>query len=269
MPAPLIPVRAFAVSSTLQPKQALSLFPPAAERVRVTKTIAVIRYGEASWVTLHDFGVLVLVGMDEDESNRLEAAFRSLVGETSRPPLKESFAIELEPGATPKVAFDRVILPELDARAAALISLVVAQSVAMEYYEGDLDALISALAERSRLLAKEGRLRGSKREMMRFIGKGMTMRSEVLQTVSLLDSPGITWENEALDRLYRELRGAFEIGERYEALEHEIRTVQDDLALLVDIARQRQFIVLEVVVAIFVVVETLLFVGQLLLRAAP
>ena len=41
--------------------------------------------------------------------------------------------------------------------------------------------------------------------------------------------------------------------------------MQDDLALMVDIIRQRRFIMLEVVVAVFVVVETLIFVAQLLL----
>ena len=62
------------------------------------------------------------------------------------------------------------------------------------------------------------------------------------------------------------LRASFEIEERYRALDHEIRIVQDDLALMVDMVRQRRFIFLEVVVAVFVVVETLIFVAQLLLQ---
>ena len=58
----------------------------------------------------------------------------------------------------------------------------------------------------------------------------------------------------------------FEIEERYRALDHELRIVQDNLALLIDMARQRRFEVLEIVVAVFVALETLLFVGQLLLH---
>ena len=71
-------------------------------------------------------------------------------------------------------------------------------------------------------------------------------------------------ESELLDRMYRGLRAAFEIEERYRALDHEIRIVQEDLELMVDIIRQRRFIFLEVVVTVFVVAETLLFVAQLL-----
>jgi uncharacterized Rmd1/YagE family protein len=261
----LIPVRAFAVSSTVQPKAAVEIFPPATDRVRVTKTLAIVRYAQSSWAVVHDFGVVVFVGVEGGECERVVKAFRALVREDSgRPPLEESFAVEIAPDEAPRVAFDRIVVPELDARVVGITSLVVAQSVAMEYYESDLDALVAALAERSRTLAREGRLHGSAREIMRFIGKGMTMRSEVVQTLSLLDSPGITWESEAMDRAYRELRTTFEIEERYLAIEHETRVVQEDLALLVDMVRQRRSFAVEIAVAIFVAVETLLFLGQIL-----
>ena len=41
--------------------------------------------------------------------------------------------------------------------------------------------------------------------------------------------------------------------------------MQDNLALMVDMVRQRRYTFLEVTVAVFVVAETLLFVAQLLL----
>jgi uncharacterized Rmd1/YagE family protein len=261
----VVPIRAFAVSATVQPRDVAALFAPEAERVRVTKTFAVARYGPTSWTVVHDFGAVVFFGGEAAECDRVMKALLAKLGEQPRAPLEESFAVELTAAAAPSVKFDRVVVAELEPRTVGLISLVVAQSVAMEYYEGDLDALIAALVERSRRLEREGALHGSARELMRFIGRGMTMRSEVIHTLSMLDSPGATWESESLDRLYRDLRSAFEIEERYHALDHESRIVQDNLALLVDIVRQRRYTILEVTVAVFVVAETLLFVAQLLL----
>lgn len=262
----MVPVRAFAVSATVQPRDVAALFAPEAERVRVTKTFALVRYPPGAWAVVHDFGAVVFFGVEGGECDRVMKALLDKLGEQRRAPLEESFAVELSPGAPPATRFDRVVVPELEPRTVGLISLVVAQSVAMEYYEDDLDALIEALMERSRQLQREGGLPGRARELMRLIGRGMTMRSEVVHTLSLLDSPGVTWEEEALDKLYRELRGAFEIEERYRALDHESRIVQDNLALLVDIVRQRRYTILEVTVAVFVVAETLLFVAQLLLQ---
>lgn len=258
-------VRAYAVAATVPPKVIEALFPPTAERVRVTKTIAVVRYGPTSWAVVHDFGAVVFLGVEDSERERMMKQLQERLGEEPRPPLEESYAVQITPGAAPSVGFGQVIVGELDARVVEIIALVVAQSVAMEYYESDVDDLVAALAQRSRRLELDGALRGRAREMMRLIGRGMRMRSNVIHTLSLLDSPWATWESEPLDRLYRGLRASFEIEERYRALDHEIRIVQDDLTVMVDIIRQRRFIFLEVVVAVFVVFETLVFVAQLLL----
>ena len=266
----LLPVQAFAVSATLQPKTIEALFAPDAERVRVTKTMVVVRYraGDAAdgWAVAHDFGALVFIGVPQADSEQVMRAVVQELGEEPRAPLQETFAVEVAPGATPAVRFDRVVVGSLDARVVEILSLVVAQSVAMEYYEGDLDALVvGGLEERSRRLATHGSLRGGPRAMVRFIGQGMLMHSKVLHTLSLLESPGATWDDEALDRMYRGLRGSFEIEERYRALDHELRLVQDNLALMVDLVRQGRYIVVEIAVAVFVAAELVILVFQVLL----
>jgi uncharacterized Rmd1/YagE family protein len=263
--AVLLPVRAFAVSATLQPRAMAELFAAEAKRVRVTKTRAVARYGETGWVVAHDFGALVFIGVSEAEGARVMKALVAQLGREPRAPLEETFAVEISPGAAPAVHFDRVVVGELDARVVEILALVIAQSVGMEYYEGDVDALVARLQAWSRGLSASGRLRGSARDMLRFIGRGMSMRTEVVHTLSLLDSPGATWEDEELDRLYRGLRRSFEIQERYRALDHELRIVQDNLALLIDMVRGGRSILLEVAVTILVGGELIILIGQLLL----
>jgi uncharacterized Rmd1/YagE family protein len=262
----LLPIRAFAISATVQPRLVEALFAEDAERVRLTKTIALARYGATGWAVAHDFGALVFIGVDKAECERVMQALIKQLGEEPRAPaLQETFAVEIAPGASPSVRFDRVVVGELDSRAVEIISLVVAQSVAMEYYEGDVDALVHTLEQRSRTLATSGTLHAGAREMLRFVGRGMLMRSQVIATLSLLDSPGATWENEALDRLYRGLRAAFEIEERYRALDHELRIVQDDLGLMIDMARSRRSTLLEAAVVVLIILELAAMVFQVLL----
>ena len=266
----LLAVRAFAVSSTLQPRAAGELFAADAKQAKLTKTIAIARYGETGWAVAHDFGAVVFIGVGEAECARVMKALVEHLGTERRAPLEETFAVQVVRGATPSVRFDRVVVPELDARVVEILALVVAQSVAMEYYEGDVDALVSALESRSRMLAEKGTMPGSARALLKFIGRGMTMRTLVVHTLSLLDSPGATWDDEALDRLYRGLRTSFEIEERHRALDHELGIVQDNLALMVDMVRQRRMMLLEVAVVVFVAAELLVLVGQVLgWRAGP
>jgi len=268
----LLPVRAFAVAATIQPRTLEPVFGADAERVKVTKTMCLMRYGATSWAIAHDFGAIVFVGVAEAECRRVMTEIVALLrGKEPRAPLEETYSVEITPGASPTVRFDRVVVGALDARVVEILTLVVAQSVAMEYYEGDIDALIAALEENSATLARDGTLHGSVRHLLRFIGRGMTMRTQVLRTLSLLESPGATWDDEGLDRMYRGLRASFEIEERYRGLDHELGIVQDDLALLADMVRQRRFIILEIAVAVLVAAELLLLVGQIILgwKAAP
>jgi uncharacterized Rmd1/YagE family protein len=227
--------------------------------------MTMVRYAADAWAVAHGFGAVVFLGVAEAECSRVMEALVGRLAKEPRPPLMESYAVEIAPGAAPTVRFDRAVVGGLDARIVEIVALVVAQSVAMEYYEGDMDALVGALEESARTLAKDGVLHGSVRALMRFIGRGMAMRTQVVHTLSLLESPGSTWEDEALDRLYRGLRASFEIEDRYRGLDHELRIVQDNLALLVDMVRQRRTILLEIAVAVFVAAELLLLLVQVLL----
>jgi uncharacterized Rmd1/YagE family protein len=259
-----IPVRAYAVAATLPPRVLATLFSEGeGERVKLTKTQLIVRHGPRRWVVVYDFGALVLFGFDAEEATRLANGLAAKLGEAEpRPPLAESYSIELTDGVEWRVEFDRVILGELEARTVELVSGVIAQSVAMEYYEAEVDSLVGQLEGLSRGLASRGGFRGGARDLLRFIGRGMTTRTQVVHTLALLDAPAIAWEAETLDRLYRALRTHFEIEDRYRAIDHKLRLIQDDLSIMVDLSQARRSMLLEIAVILLILVEVVLVVVQ-------
>jgi uncharacterized Rmd1/YagE family protein len=74
----------------------------------------------------------------------------------------------------------------------------------------------------------------------------------------LLDKPDATWEDPAMDRIYDDLRMEFDLADRYAALESKLRSVQEALELVVDVARDRRLLLLEFAVALLILVEVLL-----------
>jgi required for meiotic nuclear division protein 1 len=253
-----LPVEAFAIASTVPIKHVESCFSATAERIKVSKTTLVARYSPTSWAVAHDFGVVVFIGVPHAERELVQRRLLATAEGETEPPLAESFLVELEPGSTPLVQFDRVVLPELDARCAELVALAIGQSVGMEYYEESVDGLISQLASKSRRLADTGRLLESNRELLRFVGRGMTTRTQVVHTLALLDAPALAWDSEALDRLYRDLRQSFAIEDRYRALDQKLKMIQDNLELMVELAQHRRSVVLEVAVIALIAMELLL-----------
>lgn len=251
----IIDVEALAIASTVPIRQVAGYFPADVERVKVSKTTLILRYAGERWAVAHDFGVIVFFGVPEAERAQVMQRLLAECEAETRPPVAESFSVELCPGQPPQVQFDHVVLPELDARSVELVALAVGQSVGMEYYEENVDGLVSQLERASRRLAETGRLSDKNRELLRFIGRGMATRTQVVHTLALLDAPALAWDDEALDKLYRDLRISFAIEDRYRALDQKLSMIQDNLELMVDLAQHRRSVALEMMVIALIAME--------------
>lgn len=258
-------VQAYAIASTVTIREVEPLFAAEAARVRVAKTHLVVSYSATSWAVAHDFGAVVFIDVPEAERERVMAAVvRHHADGESRPPLVETFGVELVPGEVPAVRFDRVVLPFIDGRIAEIVAIVIAQSVGMEYYENSVDDLIGQIERFSRRLAQSGRFFARSRELLSFVGRGMQTRTQVVHTLALLDTPALTWDDESLDKLHRELRLSFAIEDRYRGLDHKLRMIQDNLELLVDLTQHTRSTRLEWAVIILIAIE--LVIGLLELQ---
>jgi len=71
----------------------------------------------------------------------------------------------------------------------------------------------------------------------------------------LLDKPDVVWDDPGAERIYEELRSQFDLVDRYQSLELKLRSVQESLSLLTDIARDRRLVFLEASVIVLILVE--------------
>jgi uncharacterized Rmd1/YagE family protein len=262
MPSALA-VHAYAIASTLAPREIARLLTPGAQSERLTKTQLTVRTGDTRWLVAYDFGAIVFFGYDEDERNATMSKILEKAGPEPHPPMHEEFLVEIDPDGTPEAMFDRVRLAQLDGRTVDLVALVVAQSAAMEYYEEDVDLLLAKVQEQTRALERRGTFRGSVKELVKFVGNGMSTRNQVVYTLSLLDAPETVWNDERLDQVYRGLRKTFEIEDRYRALDYKLRMVQDNLEILVDLGQTRRSMTLEATIVIMIGIELVLLLYQI------
>jgi len=259
-------VQAYAIASTVAIRDVEPLFPATAARVRVTKTHLLMSYSDTSWAVAYDFGAVVFFDVPDVERERVMSALVARCASESRPPLVESFLVDLAPGEAPSVTFDRVVLPLIDARHVEIVAIVIAQSVGMEYYENSVDDLIGQIEGFSRRLANKGRFFAKSRELLSFVGRAMQTRTQVVHTLALLDAPALTWDDESLDRVHRDLRLSFAIEDRYRGFDHKLRMIQDNLELLVDLTQHTRSTRLELAVIALIAIELLLGLAELWFR---
>jgi len=264
---PPISIVAYSFASTLKLKDLVPLFGAGEARVekdRLLATLAGASAERARYVIAYDFGALVFVGVDTPEREKCVGAVGAKLTGEPHPPLTETFLLDVQPDKPMEVRFDRVILPALDLGAIEIVAEVLAQSVAMDYYADDVAEIEAETDRIADQLRKLGRIPGRVPNTLQFIGLCIATRNDVISTLALFDKPEATWENEQLDRLWMGLRKMLEVDDRYRTLDAKLRMFQDNLVLLVDLARQRQTFFLEFAVAVLIAMEMVVMVWQIL-----
>lgn len=209
-------------------------------------------------VFLYSFGAIVLHAVAKEEREALLARLRQAWPELATDAVREDFQVVERPGAIAEVTTGVLGVDRLTPDRAAVVALTVAQSVAMETYERLLDRLFA----RTRVLVTDLERRGTTglrtRSLHRFIAEATGNRIEVLSVLHLLDRPEAVWEDPGMDRIYEDLRDEFDLADRYAALSVKSRGVQEALELVLDTARDRRVVLLEVAVVALIALEIVL-----------
>lgn len=212
---------------------------------------------------LFDFGAVVFIGIEATQRDKFIKEILDRVGPEPHAPLTEEYLIEVGTGGSGHVKFDRVVMHEPTLPALKLVSLLLAQSVAMDYYNEDVQEIQRRSDDITFSMRTAGRLPGRVGDLIRFIGTCMETKNDVIATLALFDKPDSTWDDAELDRLYNALRTELEIDDRFRALESKLRMIQENLVLLVDLSQHRSTWRLEMTVVVLIMFEVLISLWQL------
>ena len=209
-------------------------------------------------VYIYPFGAVVFRDVSVAERDaELARLGRARPGLTSVTVIEE-FTVREDPGTKALVSAGALTIDKLTTDRASVIALTVAQSAAMEYYERIVEEMFARTGRIVDRLETKGSVPIRTRPLHRFIGTAISTRNEVLSILHLLDKPDEAWDDPGMDRIYDELRAEFDLVDRYGALELKLRSVQEALELVLDVARDRRLVLLEAAIVLLIVLELLL-----------
>jgi uncharacterized Rmd1/YagE family protein len=215
-----------------------------------------IERSEGGQMFVYPFGAVVF--HDVSPAHRLSeiARLRELQPKlTSTNVINEEFTVRED--ATRAARMDGGVLStdRMTAERAGVIAMTVAQSAAMEYYEGIVEEMFGRTDRLVERMERYGTVPFGTRPLHRFIGAAIGVRNEVLSVLHLFDKPDETWEDPVIDRIYEELRAEFDLADRYQALELKLRSIQEALELVLDVARDRRLVLLELAIVLLILFE--------------
>ena len=209
------------------------------------------------------FGALVTHDVPPERREPEFARLAKLFPKLTTKVIREDYSVIEDPAAEIGIFDGMLRVDKFTRPRAGIVALTVAQSAAMEYYEQIVEGLFARTALLVDRLQSRGTVQFRVRPMHQFIGEAISTRTEVLAVLHLLDKPDAAWEDPAMDRIYDDLRAEFDLVDRYAALTSKLQSIQEALVLVLDVARDRRLVLLEVVVALLILLEVILSLTHL------
>lgn len=161
-----------------------------------------------------------------------------------------------------EVRWGKVFLSTIDKEKLQIISLVLAQSVALENYEIEIEKRVLEM-ERIINVLRSGIWRGLKeKNLLAQIGDILAVKQKTISHLSLLDKPEAVWERAELERLYNKLSYELELKDRMDILNEKIKFLSDHHKILLDFVSAQRGNFLEAIIVILIIIEIFIFLFE-------
>ncbi|MDO8527255.1 MAG: RMD1 family protein [Deltaproteobacteria bacterium] len=214
----------------------------------------------------YNFGSVVFFNVDEVVQRTTLERIRNFSPGIGEPATRDTFILEVARKARNTVTFDKVVVDRLNRDKIELISLVLSQSTALEFFENKIENILTRLAVITSDLESAGKTTLSEKKINQFIGQAMAAKQKLIGTLYLLEKPDETWESKVLDDLHQEATMMFELKDRFRTIDYKLKTIQENLELLANLTTNRQHLRLEWIIIALIVMEVALFGYELFLK---
>lgn len=212
-----------------------------------------------------NYGVIVFSGYTEDEMKWAVKAIHAFQRNPVSAWMRDDHTIRLTPGASLEFDFDEVIVGEVNDKVIRIAMLNLAQSVAMDHYHAITEQLLMEVKDFTKQLELTGKLKISRKNMMKFIGKALSTQNDVAENIYVFDAPELVWDYEPLDKLNQGLIKHFDLRIRFSELEYTLRIIEDNLSVFREISHQRESNLFEMIIIVLILVEVFdLIISKLL-----
>ncbi len=217
---------------------------------------------KGSFVYLSRFGGVVFWDCPEGLIRQIHEELKSLPGLSQMEEQARDFLRVRVGAAEDAVGFSEVQLRDFTLEKLRIVSLTLAQSVALDHFEAAVSRAMARFQPVVGALSHEGKLLLPHREVLRIVGFAMEVRAAVLDNLTLFDDPPETWESESLAHLDSALYDQFDLDERLGAIKEKLAYLHDTGATFLGLLDTRKNHRLEWIIILLILVEILLFLGK-------
>lgn len=221
-------------------------------------------FGKEKYQYFFNYGVIVFSGYTEDEMKWAIKAVHTFQRNPFQTWLRDDHEILVSEGSDMIFNFDELIVDKIDTKVLRIAMLILAQSVALDHYHDLTENLLTELKSFATQLELTGKLKISRKNMMRFLGRALNTQNDIADNIYIFDAPDQVWDEEYLDKLYQGLMKHFDLRVRFSEIEYTLKIINDNLSIFREIINQRESNLLEIIIIVLILVEIMdLFITKL------
>lgn len=210
---------------------------------KTSKAIYILSYGVVAFANYRSIEISRFIDYIKDYSmNFLENQYKE--------------DIVMHTNSALSFSYNDVILPDVNAEAIRIVMLNVAQSACLDYYTSLSQKLLDEMTKFSNELENFGRLKISRKNLLKFIGKTLNIKNRIVDNLFIFDVPA-TWENEYLDKVNSGMEKTFDINIRFREIEYTLKIVEGNLSIFTELVQHKTSNTFELIIIFLILFEVL------------
>jgi uncharacterized Rmd1/YagE family protein len=238
------------------------------ERSDVISTTPLAFRAGSGQVVLFRYGAAVLIGLSPVEEDDVLRGLRPRIVGRFEQLEDEAATIEIAMEGEEQIAPGGLItVRDLSPPRLLIIADALAKNVALARDEREVRKVFDIVEPLAARLAESGRSPTGRRQMLRTIGQALLVQQRMSGRVEVEEKPDILWDYPQLERLYARLADEYELKERAAALARKLRIISETTSALIGLIDTQRSIRLEVTIVALIIVEVLITLYDLFIRA--
>lgn len=209
------------------------------------------------YVAAFQYGSVVFFNFDrEDEDEVLDTMTKFGAG-PFKIAHKDEYAVVLRPTLSgwSEGGQDHIMVKQLDTNNIRVISSILGQSVALDYYARKVDEMVNTFSELNRGMEQTGTFTMERKKLFQLVAAANTTLADVILRLGLLERSDTAWKHAQYAKIWEYMRDDFELDERFESLDFKLNIIQHNVRFFLDILQNRKSDTLEWIIILLIAGE--------------
>jgi len=152
---------------------------------------------------------------------------------------------------------DCISVPALSLPAAAVISTVMAQTVALDHYSVVVDGMLETFTRLNSTVEATGKFSSMDKEsLFKVVAQNNAVFINLIARLGLLDRSDTAWDSSEFNQVESEMRTEFDLDSRFKNIEFKLNLIQRNTRFFIEVLDNRKSNKLEWIIVVLIAFES-------------